>query len=213
MKLPSQASMKTAGDVVTEAVAVGCSPELASSLVSQVPHCTSAEGGTPAAFIAAAAFSGAKTGMLFHMGDQGLGYYPDASLAEAQLRSKASRPGKEPNGVCSHADVDPQTTDSSVAASTDSVASPTDGVSAGLSSNTSNVEGAILPSATVMASKQKQVEELRTDAADEGGVLPETHGQLKGQGLGEETEVGGGKATGHYWGQALQYLDRSVQVC
>ncbi|KAL3131069.1 hypothetical protein ABBQ38_000384 [Trebouxia sp. C0009 RCD-2024] len=211
MKSLHQASIEASGDAVTEAVPVAGSTEMASSLASQAPHCIIAGGGSPAAFIAAAAFTGAKTGMLYQMGDEGLGYYADVSSAEVEPSCKAPSVGKEPNGFCSQADVHPQTTDSSHAVSAASTAAWADSVSDGLSSKAPNAEGVMLPSAAVMQSVQQKVEEVRSDGAAWGTKLVETDGgQVKGDGFGRE--AGGEGKAGHYWGQALQYLDRSVQV-
>lgn len=211
MKLLRQASFEACEDAVTEAVPVAGSTEMAGSLVSRAPHCTPVGGGCPAAFIAAPAFTGAKIGMLFQMGDEGLGYYADVSSAEVEPRCKASMICKEPKEPCSLADENPQTTDSSHAVSADSTAAWTDGVSDGFSSKASNAEGAMLPSAAVMQSVQKKVNEVRIDSAAAGNIFVEADGgNEQGDGFGQKAD-GGGKA-GHYWGQALQYLDRSVQV-
>lgn len=217
-KPPSQASDESAVDDATEAAAVVCSTELGNTLIGHTPHCTPVDGGSPAAFFAAAAFAGAKTGMLFQMGNQGLGYYADALPAEIDSGCKASvvdsacnpsMAGKQPSGICSRAASDLQTPDVSVAVSADSTASCTEGGSGGLSSKASSVKSTTLPNgAAALSAGHKEVKKLTDD--DKGSVLAEADGQAKGEGSG--ARGGWGSKAGHYWGQALQYLDRSIQV-
>ena len=172
------------------------------STSSHVPHCepqSVAEGickGSPAAFIAAAAFTGGKAGMLFKSGHQGLGYYADASPAEAESKCRAtSLAGKE-------LPVDPHTTALSMSTDMCSTASCTDSVPGELSSKAPHAKGC-MPKGNGKAIQSGQKEDRAMGDGLEGRCKAEADGQMKGD---------MGVKTGHYWGQALQYLDRSVQV-
>ena len=141
--------------------------------------------GSPAAFIATAAFSGAKAGMLFKTGTRGLGYYADAG------------------GLAPEAPTSLSTTMFPT-----STASCVGNVSAGLSSQVPLVKQ-VVPIGTAVHTGQKEGEAREGDS--EGRYEAGVNGQVKGEGVGGKADEG--DKNGHYWGQALQYLDRSIQVC
>ena len=181
--------------------------------------------GSVAAFIAAAAFSGAKGGMLFKSGDQGLGYYADTGglvpavtvvepleraspIAAESRRTATSLAAKKLKEHCMHAHVDPRLASSSAMMPPTSTASFVDNVSTDLSSHAPRVKE-VLHGAMAMYTGQKQGEDLGGNS--EGRCKAGLDLQVKGEGVAGKADEG--DKTGHYWGQALQYLDRSVQVC
>lgn len=178
-----------------------------------------------AAFLAAAAFSGAKGGMVFKTGDQGLGYYADTggmasalSMAEPLERasptaavsrcSAMNLAAKEPDEYCNYADVDSRPALLSAMVSPSSTAACMDDVSAGLCRQARFVKE-VLHKGKAMHTGQKEGEDLQ--GGSEGMYEAGVNWQVKGEGVDGKADEGDN--TGHYWGQALQYLDRSVQVC
>lgn len=229
VNLMTQVADQTAGDghAVTDAVAARPQVHKTVSHVSDCKHASMADGrhtgSLPAAFLEAAAFSGGKTGMLFKAGDQGLGYYADilahrpgtavvqplqrAASSEAKPScGRTSMDARELEWHCNHADVRPQPEALLATMSTDSTPACTDNV-ASVVSNQVPVIKAGLPSGKAIQTEQREgkAEERKGKDAAEADV------QVKGAGTGGEAERG--TKVGHYWGQALQYLDRSVQVC
>ena len=221
MNLLSHVADQTAGDAADAAFAAKTQTDTACSHVPCGKHVSMADElckGSHAAFIASAAFTGGKAGMLFKTGDQGLGYYantihltpngPLASPSVVESRCTAtSLVAKELKGHYNHADVDPRPISASVTMSPTSTASCVDNASAPLSSQAPLVKE-VLHSGKAMHAGQKEAEALEGDS--QGRYAAGVDGQVKGErvcGKGDD-----GDKTGHYWGQALQYLDCSVQV-
>ena len=236
MNLMTQVADQTAGDSDGDAVtdSVPARPQMPNT-VSHVPgckHASMADGhytGSPAAFIAAPAFTGAKAGMLFKAGDQGLGYYADtlvslsqrpeitpvvqplqrAAPSEAECRSGGtSLDARELKWHCNHADVHSRSEALSAMMSADSTAACTDNVSSVLSSaKVVMKEG--LPNGKSAQTGQREGKAM--EGSLQGRDAAEADAQVKGEWIDGEADRG--TKGGHYWGQALQYLDRSVQVC
>ena len=233
MNLVTQIADQTAGDGAAATGAVAARPQVHNT-VSHVAGCSQPASmaygrhtGTPAAFVAAPAFTGAQAGMLFKAGDQGLGYYADTLVAlgqrpevtpvvqplqraapsEAECRCGAtSLDARELKWHCNNADVCPEVL--SAMMYTDSTAAHTDKVSSVVSCDKVGMKEG-LPGGNVLQAGQRE------GKAAEGNLqardAAEADGQVKGEGIDGEADRG--TKGGHYWGQALQYLDRSVQVC
>ena len=231
VNLQSQVADQAAGDT-GEAV-----PHAETQMVntySHVPGCKlvsmadELQKSSLAAFLAAAAYSGAKGGMVFKTGDQGLGYYADPggmasepSMPEPLERTSPTAAGsrcsatnlaaKEPEEYCNYADVDSQPAfiqQLSAMVSLSSTATCMDDVSTGLCSQAPSVKE-VLHKGKAMHTGQKEGEDLQ--GGSKGMYEAGVDWQVKGEGVGGKAD--NGDSTGHYWGQALQYLDRSVQVC
>ena len=147
------------------------------------------------AFLPPTAFAGAKADFVFKLGHMGLGYYPDRLFAQSAPACKACSTipiaiPLKPCSSCAKACV----------ASADSAASAADCTSVAQESAES--------------AKKGEAGEIDVEHPDQAGrPAPADHvGKT-----GEEARPGGTADVhcdhGHYWGQALQYLDRSVQVC
>ena len=176
----------------------------------------SVEGDSSAAFLPATAFTGAKNGLVFKLGHMGLGYYPDTPHADLSIACKAQSALIEP-------------TDSNSSSAQDS--SPSVKVAIPVVPDTSSVDyvfgegeragvdvlkeeigpaareqGAALQR-NIVQSHEEEMPVRRSESkatADEEG---ETESEGEGRAGGEDTSQ-----AGHYWGQALQYLDHTVQV-
>ena len=146
------------------------------------------------AFLPSTAFAGAKAGFAFKLGHMGLGYYPDRVFAQSATACKAC--SIVANGIplkpCSPCAI-------ACVASADSAASAADSTSAAQSAEEAK-EG---EAGETHVEHPDQAE--RPAPADDVGKT------------GEEARPEGTADVhcdhGHYWGQALQYLDRAVQVC
>ena len=158
MKLQKQVADQAAGDAAEGAVAAKTQRDNTRDS-KHVSMADKLHSGSPAAFIAAAAFSGTKGGMLFKTGDQGLGYYADtvALVLEAPMESSTKASPKVADSRCR------------------------------------------APSLAAREGDSK------------GSCKGEVEGQVKGEGVGGKADKG--VNAGHYWGQALQSVDCSVQVC
>ena len=231
MNLLSQVADPAAGDAgepARDAMSTRTQMDHTHSHVPRCKHVSMADElhqGSPAAFIAAAAFSGAKGGMLFKTGNRGLGYYADiCGLApEAPMEGALGRvsspavefrcgatslAAEQLKEHCNHADVDSQPISPSATMFPISTASCIDNVSAGFSSQAPLVKQ-VLPNGKAMHTGQKEGEAL--EGKPEGRYEAGVSWQVKGDGVDGKADEG--DKVGHYWGQALQYLDRSIQVC
>lgn len=145
-------------------------------------------------FLPSPAFAGAKADFVFKLGHMGLGYYPDRLFAQSATACKAcstvaNGTPLKPCSSCANACV----------ASANSAASAADSTSAAQSAEEAK-EG---EAGETHVEHPDQAE--RPAPADDVGKT------------GEEARPEGTADVhcdhGHYWGQALQYLDRAVQVC
>lgn len=158
-----------------------------------------------AAFLAAGAFAGAKSGMVFKHGPQGLGYYLDAMPAGmASAYKAASNLGQKADSK--GADLNSHTTALPDAWAADNTALYTGNPPARLRDDSQTH----LEQWPTSGDKQLQSgeEEEQTRASQ---VKAETNDQTAGGGCRKAAD--NRSQTGHYWPQALQILDCHVQVC
>jgi len=153
-------------------------------------------------FIPATAFSGARPDCVFKLGHMGLGYYPDSQPADSATACKAyadwsTNPHNPPQNDCT----------------------PCAEISAAVSD--AEVSGTVpkshVSSAECAGEMFKREESSEGQKAEGAAVEAEVHtatAELKKQGghEGKADQAGEEYDNGHYWGQALQYLDSCVQV-
>ena len=174
----------------------------------------SVEGDSSAAFVPATAFTGAKNGLVFKLGHMGLGYYPDTPHADLSIACKAQSALIEPtdSNSSSAQDISPSV---QVAAPVVPDTSSVDYVlGEGERAGVDVLKGEIGPAAGEQEAAQNRnlvlshEEEMPVEGwAAEATADEEGESEGKGRAGGEDTSQ-----AGHYWGQALQYLDCTVQV-
>ena len=153
-------------------------------------------------YVPATAFSGARPNWVFKLGRMGLGYYPDAQPADSATACKgytawSTNPHNPPQNDC-----------------TSWVQ-----LSAGLSD--AGISGTV-PKSHVSSAEcaGKRFNREESSAGQEGGGAAfeaQVHtataeSEKQGRQEGKADQAGKEHDKGHYWGQALQYLDSCVQV-
>ena len=170
-------------------------------------------------FISAGSFAGSMSGMTFKYGTQGLGYYTDdALLAEA---GSGSDTFSAPDGTCLALHGTSSALTGTLACKGAASVQHTTCVSNTVTHDSTSIKhtqtAAAVPTAVsnlhnttkLVASKQgvqmgeSQITESATNkkADTDEGARSTRH-----SGVAEDSQ------SGHYWGQALQYLDRAIQV-
>ena len=161
-----------------------------------------------AAFLAATAFAGAKSGMVFKHGSQGQGYYLDETHAEVPLACKAI---SNLGGKASYSDVNGTDLTDHAPASPDAVAANNTALP------TCNLSPISRGDSKIRCRKTHISGDEDLQSGEEGEQARASQHKAEG---GDQTEGKGcsvtahsSSQTGHYWGQGLQFLDCHVQVC
>ncbi|DBA83709.1 TPA: hypothetical protein ACH3X1_006247 [Trebouxia sp. C0004] len=159
-------------------------------------------GAIDSVFTPATAFSGARADCVFKLGHMGLGYYPDAQPADSATACTGytdwfTNPHNHPQKRC-----------------TSCVGIPARQSDAGSSETVpkSHVNSAECAGKSINREESSLGQEAKR-AAFEGKVHTATAELDKQGGQGGKADQAGKECDkGHYWGQALQYLDSCVQV-
>lgn len=176
-------------------------PEYRSMCTAQVPSATncgsdSDDSSSSVSFFPAKVCTGAKAGLVFKLGHMGLGYYPDTLSAKLAAASKAGAAALAENAYDS-----PQNSVRYPAKVAATVTVPDMGKAA---------DHAAIPDMKENGVKEETTSWTLEAAGKEAEASSERLGSgQKGDAQAAESKSDSG---GHYWGQALQYLDRSIQV-
>jgi len=193
------------------------------------PSCAeNSTGAIDSVLIPATAFSGARPDCVFKLGHMGLGYYPDAQPADSATACKAysdwsTNPHNTPQDCTSCVGVSATTSDAGISGAVPKAhVSSAEYIGKSINREESSVgqeaEGgaseAQVHTATAESEKQGRQEGKAEGAASEDeGHTATAESEKQGGQEGEADQAGKERDKGHYWGQALQYLDSCVQVC
>ena len=159
-------------------------------------------GASASVYTPATAFSGTRAGCVFKLGHMGLGYYPDAQPADSATACKgctdwSTNPHNPPQNDCtSCVEISATKSDAGIPGT-----APNSYVSsAEYAGKSIRRKGSSVRQAAEGAAFEAEVHTAAAELEKQGGQ------EGKADQAGKECDKG------HYWGQALQYLDSCVQV-